>query len=232
MKAHLVAAAAALVVLVVPALASAQEKSWFQRGLPAPSEALELSVGTGYTQGFGSLRSGVGMPQVAREGIAVDLSAGYRINPHWAISIGGQYTELNALNADAARGGTATLAAQYHIAPTTRLDPWLELGSGYRLLAQLAPTTGGNATTDIVYNHGFQLGRARAGIDLRLSQDIAIAPVIGADATMFVWQDVGGANTAIASPAMSTFVFAGVQGRVDVGGTNVGTTTVTSTDLE
>lgn len=57
-------------------------------------------------------------------------------------------------------------------------------------------------------------------------------PVIGADATTFLWQDVGGNNTAIGSPAVSTFVFAGVQGRRDFGGTKVGTTSVTSAPLE
>jgi hypothetical protein len=230
MKAHLVAAAAALAVFVVPTIAGAQqaEKTYFQQGVPAPSQAFEATVGTGYTQGFGMLRSGVGMPQVSKEGIGVDVSGGYRIDPHWAVSLGGQYTELRAENADAARGGTATIAAQYHIDPNTRLDPWVELGSGYRLLAQVTP--GGNA--DTVYNHGFQLARVRAGLDLRLSPDIAVAPVIGADATLFLWQDVGGNNTAIADPAVSTFVFAGVQGRLDVGGNKVGTATVTSTDLE
>lgn len=230
MKAHLVAAAAALAVFGVSTLASAQqaEKTWFQQGVPAPSSAFEATVGTGYTQGFGMLRSGVGMPQVSREGIGVDVAAGYRIDPHWAVSLGAQYQEFRAENADAARGGTGTIAAQYHIAPTTRLDPFVELGSGYRMLWQVAP--GGQGPN--VLNHGFQLGRVRAGLDLRLSPDIAVAPVIGADATLFLWQDSGGNNIAIANPAVSTFVFAGVQGRLDVGGNKVGTATVTSTDLE
>jgi hypothetical protein len=231
MKAHLVAAAAALAVLVVPSLAGAQqaEKTWFQQGVPAPASAFEATIGTGYTQGFGMLRSGVGMPSVAREGIGVELSGGYRIDPHWAVSLGGQYTELKARNADAARGGALTIAAQYHIDPNTRLDPWVELGAGYRLLSQISP---GGANTRDVLNHGFELARLRAGIDVRVSPDIALAPVIGADATLFTWQGTNGNNTAIADPSVSTFVFAGVQGRIDVGGNRVGTTTLTSTDLE
>jgi hypothetical protein len=225
MKAHLVTAAAAL-ALLVPAVAGAQqaEKSYLEQGVPAPSQAFEATVGTGYTQGFGMLRSGVGMPQVAHEGIGVDASAGYRINPHFAISLGGQYQELNAQNASAARGATATLAAQYHIAPLTRLDPWLELGSGYRALWQVSNIAGAPTVLD----HGWQIARARVGFDLRLSPDIAISPVIGADATVFLWEDVAGTNTAIGSPTVNTFVFAGVQGRLDLGGTKVGQATVTS----
>lgn len=225
MKAHLVTAAAAL-ALLVPTLAGAQqaEKTYLQQGVPAPSQAFEATVGTGYTQGFGLLQSGVGMPQVAHEGIGIDASAGYRIDPHFAISFGGQYQELAAQNASAARGLTATVAGQYHIAPQTRLDPWLELGTGYRML-WLVPSTNIEPTA---LNHGWEIARARFGFDLRISPDVAISPVIGADATVFLWQDVGGTNTAIGSPAVNTFIFAGVQGRIDLGGNKVGTATVTS----
>ena len=69
------------------------------------------------------------------------------------------------------------------------------------------------------------------GFDLRVSPDIAIAPVIGADATMFLFQDVSGNIDIISSPRVSTFVFAGVQGRLDVGCNKVGTATLTSASL-
>lgn len=231
MKPYLVTASAVL-ALLVPALARAQgttatgEKTYFQHGVPAPSQAFELTVGTGYTQPFGMLRSGVGMPSVAKAGIGVDVAAGYRIDPHWGVSIGGQYQELTPEQVDATRGASATLAAQYHLAPTIRLDPWIELGVGYRGLwavPQNAP---------IALNHGFQLARARVGFDVRVSEDIALAPVIGADLTTFLWEDVGGTNRAVPDPAVSTFVFAGVQGRVDMGGTKVGQTTTTSAPNE
>lgn len=226
MKAQLVGIGVAALALLAPSLAGAQtaERTYLEHGVPAPSQALELTVGTGWTQGFGNLRSGVGMPSVAHEGIGVDANVGYRISPRFAVSIGAQYQELNAQASSAARGATATIAAQFHMAPTTRLDPWLELGGGYRGL-WLVPNFA-NEPTNLI--HGVQLARARLGFDVRLSPDIAIAPVIGADATMFLYQDVGGNNTAIGNPDVSTFVFAGLQGRIDVGGTKTGTATVTS----
>ena len=234
MKPHLVTAAAALALLVVPTIAHAQqaEKSWLQQGVPAPSQAFEATVGTGYTQPFGLLRSGVGMPDVAKAGIGVDVAGGYRIDPHWGVSLGGQYQELSAQNSNASRGVAFTIAAQYHIMPTTRMDPWLELGSGYRMLWQVQSENNVNNTNPTVLNHGFQLARARAGFDVRLSEDIAIAPVIGADATVFLWQDNSTTTVAISDPRVSTFVFAGVQGRLDVGGTKVGTATTTSATPE
>lgn len=232
MKAQLVTAAAVL-ALLAPTLARAQtlssspstsgEKQYFERGVPAPAQAFELTVGTGYTQPFGMLRSGVGMPSVAKAGIGVEVSGGYRIDPHWGISLGGQYQELTPEVLDATRGVSATLAVQYHIVPMTRLDPWLELGSGYRALWAVP----GN-NLPIAMNHGVQLARARLGFDVRLSPDVALAPVIGADVTTFLWENVGGSNTAISDPTLSTFVFAGVQGRVDVGGTKVGSASTTS----
>ena len=226
MKPHLITAAAALTMLLLPTLASAQEgeRTYLEQGLPAPSQALELSVGTGYTQPFGKLSSGIGMPSVAHEGIGVDGSIGYRVNPRLGVSIGAQYQELNAQNSDATRGMSGTLAAQLHIAPTLRSDPFVELGTGYRLL-WIVPNTNNGPT---LLEHGFQWLRVRAGLDLRLSPDVAIAPVIGADVTTFLWADAGGNNIAIPSPAISTFVFAGVQGRFDIGGNKVGAATVTS----
>ncbi|GAC1518739.1 MAG: hypothetical protein NVS3B10_20660 [Polyangiales bacterium] len=226
MKAHLVGIGAAVLALLAPSLAGAQEaeRTYVEQRLPAPAQALEVTVGTGYTQGFGMFRSGVGMPQVAHEGIGVDGSAGYRIDPHFALSLGGEYQELSAQNASATRGLTATLAGQYHFVPQTRLDPWLEVGTGWRALWQVPAVNGGPTAL----THGWQIARVRVGLDQRLSPDIAISPLIGADATTFLFQDVAGDDTAIGNPAVSTFVFAGVQGRLDLGGTKVGTTTVTS----
>lgn len=207
---------------VEPFLVPGGERPFLQRHIPATSEALELTIATGYTQPFGMLRSGSGFPDVARAGIGVGLGAGYRIDPHWGVAIDGQYQELSTQDEDAARGASGTFAAQYHIDPRARLDPWVELGVGYRALWQVEA-----APAQTLLTHGIELARARVGVDLRISPDVSIAPVIGADATLFLWQDMG-TITAISSPAVSTFVFAGLQGRVDVNGTQVGTASVTS----
>jgi hypothetical protein len=235
MRAHLVSVAALLAV-GAPTLARAQgvttsatsmnaERGYFQHRVPAPAEALELTVGTGYTQPFGMLQSGVGFPSVAKAGIGVELGAGYRITPHWGLLLGGQYQELTPEQLDAVRGLTFTAAVQYHIAPLTRIDPWVELGSGYRMLWAVPFE---NAPTAL--DHGLQLARARVGFDVRVSPDFAFAPVVGADLTTFLWEDAG-SNRALPSPTVSTFVFAGVQARIDVGGTNVGETITTSAPM-
>jgi hypothetical protein len=181
--------------------------------LAAPTNAFEVSAGTGYTQGFGSLQSGVGMPSVVTPGVAFDLGLGYRINPRFAVLWSGEYAELTAERTSTARAFTTGIAAQYHVRPMERLDPWLEAGVGYRFLVE-NPSIGPTLLT-----HGLQLARVRAGLDFRLGEPVSLGPMIGADATLFLFQDFPNVQTNIPSPTVSTFVFAGIQGRFDVGDT-------------
>lgn len=190
----------------------AVEKPW--RGpLAAPSNAFELSVGTGYTQGFGSLQSGVGMPSVVTPGIAFDLGLGYRIDHRLAVLWSGEYAELTAERTNTARSFTTGVAVQYHIRPMQRIDPWVEAGFGYRFLVE-DPNIGSTLLT-----HGIQLGRVRVGLDFRPEETLSLGPMIGADATLFLFQDFPNVGTNISDPTVSTFVFAGVQGRFDFGQT-------------
>lgn len=186
--------------------------------IAAPKDAFELSIGTGYAQGFGSLRSGVGMPSVATPGAGVELGLGYRIDPHWAVLWSGEYNELRAERADTARMYTSSLSVHYHFAPMSRADTWFSLGAGYRALWE-EPVAGPRLVT-----HGIQLARARLGIDFRASEGVALGPVIGGDATMFLFQDTPNLDTNIADPRVSAFVFAGLQGRFDVGGSTSSST--------
>jgi len=225
------AAAAALTMLLATLLAPSAgaqqpapaERSYLQQRVPSRSGAFELTMATGYTQGFGTLQPGVGMPQVAHAGIGVDAAVGYRIEPHYSVSLGGEYQQLEAERDDAVRGFALDIALQYHVAPAVRVDPWLEVGSGYRML-WLVPF----GPTRTVFLHGPELLRLRAGLDLRLSDDVAISPVIGADATMFVFREEEEKVHTIDEPKLSTFVFVGLQGRIDLGGTRIPSPTVAS----
>lgn len=208
--------AAALATLAFASTASAQQspeqKTYFQERVAAPSSAWEVSVASGYTQPLGALDKFTGMPSVGLQGIGFDLGVAYRMSQHWAIGVGGQYHEIYAPNAAGARGMTAGIDASYHFSPQARLDPWLGLGTGYRFLWVDHTSPKSN-----VLDHGFELARARAGIDLRVSPGFAIAPVVGADMNLFLWQASAGSTVAIADPRLNTFVFAGLQGRFDVG---------------
>lgn len=183
-----------------------------QRGMRAPRDALELSLGTGYTQGFGSAARGVGLPSIATAGVGFDLGIGWRITEHWAVLWTGEYQAFTAERSEAASGITNTLGVQYHFAPTSKTDPWAELGAGYRYLWE----SDRYGTT--VQWHGWQLVHVRLGLDIRTNEGIAFGPVIGADATQFRWEDLPYYSVYIHDARLSTFIYAGVQGRFDFGG--------------
>jgi len=225
MRTSLVMTAVAILA-TTSASASAQEESWFTKKNAAPSKAFELTLGTGYTQPFGKLDGATGMPDVATPGLGIDLGAGYRIDPRWSIAATGQYSELTAERGNNARSFTPGIAVAYHFLPNQHTDPWVELGTGYRMLWETS-----RAQAPTLLSHGFQLLRARLGVDYHTDADLALGPVIGADMNVFLWQDAT-TSVAIASPSVSTFVFAGIQGRIDVGGTPVGTARTTSGEIE
>src|SRR5512142_503526 len=154
-----------------------------EKPLAAPTKALEIVVGTGYTQGLGSLESGVAIANVITPGISADVGVGYRFDPRWAVSLMGQYQEFEAERASGARGLTTDIGITFHMSPYTRVDPWLQLATGYRFLwethTEPQPT---------LLTHGFEPAKLTFGVDLRASRDVAIAPLVGADLTVPLWQ--------------------------------------------
>jgi outer membrane protein OmpA-like peptidoglycan-associated protein len=208
---HRVAALSfAFVSVLLASQARAQNAPDGERGLAkpldAPIHALEIGVGTGWTQGYGALRGGVDMRDVITPGVGIDLALMYRMDPHWAFGLAGQYQEFESERATGARGMTVGLAAAYHTAPFARVDPWVQVGTGYRSLWETHD--GGPATT----TQGIELAKLTLGLDFRVSRDVALGPAIGADISI----------PAVSDPHAATFVFAGVQAHFDVTSRHVG----------
>jgi hypothetical protein len=189
-----------------------EHRDYFREPLPAARNAFELTLGMGYTQGFGSLQQSIGMPSVAGAGIAFNLAGAYRVTPHWAAVVGMQYQELTPERANAARGLTGGFGADYHILPYVKMDPYIRLESGYRFLWERNVVLNQD-----VMSHGFQIAKLSVGMDFRASPDVAVSPLVGVDANMFFWQQ--NPDHAISNPRLNTFIFAGAQGRFDFGGT-------------
>lgn len=211
------------------------EVNYSTNRLRAPGNAFELKVGVGYTQGFGNFigsRNTVG--SVAQEGVGFGLGLGYRINPRIGVGVEGEYQEFRPASSLSAEGlgvGTRGLAgninASYHILPFDKIDPYVQLGTGYRALwttFDLAPN---------VVQHGFELAKLQVGVDVRMTEDIAVAPVIGADLTTWAFANSNG-NTStpnIGDWGLTSFIYAGLQGHFDLGGSRYagpGTPTVAS----
>jgi peptidoglycan-associated lipoprotein len=205
---------AALVVMAAAtsgsALAQEDASSRHAHYLEPPRHALELTLGTAYTQGFGLLEQGVNMQTVSQAGVGLDFGLGYRIDPHWMIGATGEYQDMRAQRAQSVRGVATGFQVAYHFAPSYRADPWVSLGAGWRFLYETY-----EATNHTILTQGLEMARVMVGLDWRVSREVAMGPVIGADLDEFLAQDDRGG---LQNPGVSTFVHAGLLGRFDLGG--------------
>jgi outer membrane protein W len=187
----------------------------------APSNAFEIQLNTGYAQGFGPAVPARGTtPGVSldRPGMGVGLGLAYRATPNSSVGLVGSYSMQDTAKGAQLRGMAASIDATYHANPFQRLDPYLSIGTGYRM-AWDSP----NANVASSLTHGFELARAAVGVDVRINKDIAIAPTLGGDVNMFLWRNAPGQSTQrIQNPRINAFLFAGVSGRFDLGGNRQG----------
>lgn len=182
----------------------------------APTDAVEITAGAGYTQGFGNIQSSSPrINDVSNAGIGFDLGVGYRLNPHVSVGVDGQYQEFSTSNTNvsSSRGFLGDVGATYHFMPYSQTSPWLRAATGYRMLWV-------NENRSVMY-HGFDWLKLTVGLDIKGTRDVAIAPVIGADINTFFWRNGNNGNVTINDPRVNTYLFAGLQGRFDVGGTGV-----------
>jgi hypothetical protein len=218
------AAAIAASGLLVTAVASAQEKDQpthsdqqKTRDLAPATHALELTIGTGYAQGFGDIAGGrASLTDIGEAGGEVQVGVGYRLIPQLTLGVYGT-------GATFARGGqvdgssnlysaSAGVQADWHFLPARHeLDPWVSLGTGWR--GYWVNADQGNTSMQ-----GLELAKFQVGVDYRISKAISISPVIGADMSLFLTESTPTSNgfANIASPKVNSFVSAGILGRFDI----------------
>ncbi|MRG92249.1 hypothetical protein [Polyangium spumosum] len=187
-------------------------------GIGAPQKAFEIQVDTGYNQGFGPAvpaTEGTDPTRLGPAGLGAGLGLHYRANPYSSVGISGSYNMQNLTGGAEIRGATAGIDGVFHTNPYGRLDPWVSVGAGYRMMWDMP-----SGQANDMFIHGFQLAKAKVGIDIRVSESVALAPTIGGDLSMFLWRNPEGrvSTQTVDAPRLNAFVFAGVAGRFDVGG--------------
>jgi hypothetical protein len=183
----------------------------------APAQAFELTLGSGYNQGFGDIDGdGFNLGDHARGGPGFRLGLGYRIDPRWMV---GGYLEgahyLRRQNGEGdtrAWGGGMGVQGAYFFAPYSTINPWVGLGTGVRTYVLDRP----NADTSFAY--GWDIVRASVGVEYRVTQTTSMGPMFGATITTFSARGDASEVETIRDREPSTFVFAGMQGRFDFGG--------------
>jgi hypothetical protein len=209
-----IAASVGLVAVLSTATARAEhgEESYLASHGPAPVEHFELTVGNGYAQGFGRVTSTRTVDQVAGAGLDLNVSFDDRLTRRWSVGLQTSFNVYTREQNTSVGGLAATLGATYHLSPTLRGNPWVRLGAGYRLLWEDDPPGAPGAS---VYRYALQLASLRLGYDVSLSEGIAIAPTIGGDLDVFVWDDYSNGSSAVRFDAFCAFLLAGLQGRFD-----------------
>jgi hypothetical protein len=208
--------------LLAPAVAFADEgiegAGNFDHHVAAPANTLELAIGTGYAQGAGPVAGGMQhLEDLTGPGGAVEFDALYRINPTFAVGAYGtlstyQHGDSIDGNTDVL-GATAGIQGVAHLRPSQSVDPWVSLGTGWRGL-WLDPDQGKRTSLQ-----GLELARVQLGVDYRLNDEVAIAPVIGGSLNMFVSQDspMTDGYSELQDKKVNFIAFAGLAGRFDLG---------------
>jgi hypothetical protein len=212
------------IILSMGAIAAAQadegkegEGGSFDQAVPAVSQALEIGVGGGYTQGAGDVgKSAATVHDLSGPGATVELKVGYRVIPSLAFGAYGSLAQFSAGDTLAdgtdVRSATAGVFADWHFRPDRSVDPWLGLSSGWRGL-WLVPDSGKNTSLQ-----GWEIVRLQAGLDYRISPEVAIAPVVGAGLNVFLSHDDPTTTDYqnVTDPRANVFFFGGLQARFDV----------------
>ena len=188
----------------------------------APARAFELTIGQGYNQGFGDTGNGsVALQDLSRGGPSLQLGFGYRLNPRLFLGVyaeGARYFETSEVGDDTEVYGTAFGAQMnWHFMPFSKIDPWIGVGTGLR--AHWVDRE--RASTEAYF--GVDIVRLRVGADYQLGPSTRVGPMIGATlATFDAHRSATNGDIAeIEDPVISTFVFAGFQGRFEIGGQRV-----------
>jgi hypothetical protein len=204
--------------LMIAAPALAQEERGAMRRVEAPRRAVELTLGTGYVQGFGRTASDKA-PQLsdfAGAGLGVTTGVGFRINPMVTLGATLGYQSYargsDSSASDAPQGLYAGVDATAHFRPYDLVHPYLQLGSGYRFL-----WNGGQINRGDFALHGFELARVALVIDLQTSRYFAIGPSASFALDMFAWDAADARRSSqLDRPRIDPFVTAGLQGRFDI----------------
>lgn len=164
----------------------------------ASGSGLQVSARLGFGGGVGDVVKGIAITDAAKYAVPVEVDVGFRLNDHWYGGVYGQYSFVAAKEyertcpagfdcsfADYRIG----VAAEYHILPSRRFDPWVGLGFGYEWLkastsGSLALPVGpggalvpGKVQADVT-DRGFEMANIQVGGDYRLSRWFSVGPAL------------------------------------------------------
>jgi len=148
---------------------------------------------------------------VAGVGAGADVSVGYRFSPRIALSAFGAGALYVAIAPEErARSAAVGIRGTWHFRPYRSVDPWVSVGSGYRMFWNSLPEQ------DSTVRRAIQALALGIGVDYRLSPEFGIGPFITADLSIFFREALPNRPSTAVSAAVSSFVSAGISARFDL----------------
>jgi hypothetical protein len=211
--------AAAALILSSAATANGQEVPG-QAPVGAHGHAFELGLAGGFEQSFSPASAGAnGAVLSPGAGGALGVDLGWRATSNLAIGVWAHGAQLGVTGAQAPPEipanlyeAAAGIGGTWHFRPSAaNLDPWVAIGTGWR--GQWFGYGGGATYAE----HGLELVRGRVGLDVRVSQTVAIGPVVGGSLDSYLTQELpGGRWVAVSGRPIAGSFFAGMRGTLDV----------------
>jgi Autotransporter beta-domain len=190
---------------------------YWDRTLPVPRRALELTLSTSLVAGLGQAADHANdhVSQTVNSGTSFQLGVGYRASPAWMLGVSTAYEPYDKGPADSSatktEGAVARAGVTYHFSPSSRTAPWVSGGAGYRWLRET-----GTAASKHDF-HGFELANLATGLDLRVAPRVAFGPALGVAINALLWDG----SHFTAEQNLSVFWYLGVQARVDLAGSEL-----------
>lgn len=176
-----------LLASATPVLAQPVESAFDHKVAPA-HDAFEIAISGNYAQGVGQTGIGANVEDLAGPGGNAALEFGHRLTPNLLLGAYGTlegYSTGSRLNErmNDVVGASIGFKGDWHFRPNRSVDPWISGGGGMRFLWIDENNTNTTAL------RGIDLARVQIGVDYRISKGLAISPVIGATATMYLEKD-------------------------------------------
>ena len=205
------------------------------------NRGLQMGVRTGYGGGTGIVYHGLSVKDASSGTIPIQLDFGARILPQLYAGLYGSWGEIFTKNNPVECPGTLDCKTQqwrfgveldFHYIPTSKIDPYIGLGSGYEILHTTIaggipiPTAYGpipGTTNTSIIDRGGEFVNLTFGFDARLSRVVGLGPFIsgslseygvhtGTETVSIAGRQVASMPPAPVTHGLHELYFAGIRG--------------------
>jgi hypothetical protein len=162
----------------------------------AARPGFQIGARVAFQRGFGSVYNGLAVSDVGDAAVPLVIDLGWRLLSWLYVGAYGQVAPVVTKNTSTAcpTGSDCSamdwrlgIEADFHLAPSSRLDPYVGVGTGYEILHRtiggpisvpLGSTSKAGVADVSVTDQGWEMVALTAGLDLRTSRNIGVGPFV------------------------------------------------------